>query len=305
MLALRKQLPAAVASLKSAHPIALLSLVFFFAWNQVATLAWRLLLRATGVSPLPLAGLVRLRIEAQAVNQVVPTAGVAGEALRTVRAGRPSDVAAASLATLLDNVCGTVSGLAFATGALAFHLQTRGAERRLQALMVTAVVALVVLLLAVWVPFYAVPRVLPSLSATGWLRRLAAPFAERQPEMHRALRDAVGLRFAERLIAVGEIYVVFYAVGAPVSLGSAALISAVLVAVSFSVFFSPGQLGFAEAATAATGVLVGVSAAHGLAAALLRRVRQLSVCALGAVSLVVRRRASRTEPEARPAGRVK
>ena len=123
-------------------------------------------------------------------------------------------------------------------------------------------------------------------------------------EHEATLRDAVGLRFAERLIAVGEIYVVFYAVGAPVSLGSAALISAVLVAVSFSVFFSPGQLGFAEAATAATGVLVGVSAAHGLAAALLRRVRQLSVCALGAVSLVVRRRASRAQPEARPAGRV-
>jgi uncharacterized membrane protein YbhN (UPF0104 family) len=299
-VSLWKQIPAAADALKKTHPVALFVLVFFVAWNQVATLAWRALLRATGAAPAPLRDLVRLRIEAQAVNQVVPSAGVAGEALRAVRAGGRRNVGASSLATILDNVCGTISGLVFAVGVFAFHLTSRGGEGRLHALMAGVAAALVLLTVAVVLPFYVAPRVLPYLSRTSSLRWLVTPFAERASEMQRALRDATALRFVERLLAVGEVYVVFHAVGAPMPLGDAAMVSAVLVTLSFAVFFSPGQLGVAEAAMAAVSVFLGFSAAQGLAAALLRRARQLIVCLIGGVSLLLHKYSRESEAPARP-----
>ena len=99
----------------------------------------------------------------------------------------------------------------------------------------------------------------------------------------------MGLRFGERLLAVGEISVVYHAVGAPISLIIAALISAVFVMVSFVIFFLPGQLGAAEAAAASVAAMLGIPAALGLSAALLRRARQLAVCVLG-VSFILARR---------------
>src|SRR6185503_17089665 len=98
LIPFHEQLPAAIAAVGKAHPVALLSLPLFFVWNQLATLAWRGLLRSVGATPVPLGNLVRLRIEAQAVNQLVPTGGVAGEALRAVRGAGGGDLGPASLA---------------------------------------------------------------------------------------------------------------------------------------------------------------------------------------------------------------
>jgi uncharacterized membrane protein YbhN (UPF0104 family) len=284
----REHLPAAISAVGKAHPIAFASIPIFFLWNQLATLAWRGLLRGVGASPVALGELVRLRIEAQAVNQLVPTAGVAGEALRAVRAAGGRDVGPASLATVLDNVAGLMSGLAFAACALAFHLHTRSGESSLRALMVSVAGALVFSIASAFAMLRLAPRWLPHLSETNPLRALVGPLQNRVLDIRRTFRKAVALRLLERLVAVGETYAVFHAVGAPVSVSGAALISAVLVAVSFIAFFSPGQLGAAEAATAIVSGVLGFSAAVGLSAALLRRARQLLVCALGLVSMALR-----------------
>jgi uncharacterized membrane protein YbhN (UPF0104 family) len=288
LIPFRDQLPTAVASLRKAQPIALLSLPFFFVWNHLATLAWRALLRGAGANPVALGELVRVRIEAQAVNQLVPTAGVAGEALRAFRAAGGRNLAAASLATFLDNVAGLVSGLVFAGCAFALHLQTRSGGSMIRALTVSVAAALALLIVAAILLLYLGPRWLPRLPATSRLRAVIEPFADRSLDIRHTFRTAVGLRFLERVVAVGESYAVFHAVGAPVSIAGAALVSGVLVAVSFVAFFSPGQLGAAEAATAVIGVVLGFPAALGLSAALLRRVRQLVVCALGLISIMAR-----------------
>ena len=222
------------------------------------------------------------------MNQLVPTAGVAGEALRAVRAAGGRDVGPASLATVLDNVAGLMSGLVFAASALALHLHTRSGAGLLRALMVSVAGALALSLVSAFVLFHFAPRWLPRLSASNPLRGLVGPFRERVLDIRHTFRNAVGLRLLERLVSIGETYAVFHAVGAPISLSGAALVSAVLVAVSFVAFFSPGQLGAAEAATAVTSAALGFSAAIGLSAALLRRARQLFVCALGLVSMLAR-----------------
>lgn len=297
-VALQRQLPEAVRGVLRAHPIALAAVGLFFVWNHVATLAWRALLRATSDSVPSLTELTRLRIEAQAVNQVVPSAGVAGEALRTVRAARGPDVAPAALATALDNVAGTLAGLGFALPvgiiALAGHAAsgTIGIESALLALGLS----LALLGGATAAFFHLVPEWLPRLSPGSRLYRLLAPFTDRNRVVRRAFVRALGLRFVERVVAIGEVYVLFHAVGAPISIAESALISALLVVVSFAAFFVPGQLGAAEAATTAVSSFLGIPPAVGLSAALLRRARQLFVCVLGLASFFGRRRATNRAP---------
>lgn len=289
--ALRRQLPAAARQVAHTHPVALLSIVFFFVWNHVATLAWRSLLRATGAREPALRELVRIRIEAQAVNQLVPAAGVAGEALRAVRAAGTNDLGPAALATALDNVASIIAGLGFAlpAGMVAFGFRAQALRSEIGAGLFGLGFALVLLLGAVALPFQFAPRWLPRLTPTTPLRKLLTPFADRKLAVRGAFYRAVALRFVERVIAIGEIYVVFRAVGAPVSFVDATLVSALLVIVSFTAFFLPGQLGAAEAAAATVSVFLGFPAAQGLAAALLRRGRQLFVSLLGVASILARR----------------
>jgi uncharacterized membrane protein YbhN (UPF0104 family) len=102
------------------------------------------------------------------------------------------------------------------------------------------------------------------------------------------------------VIAIGETYVVFRAVGASISIVDAAFVSAVLVIVSLTVFFVPGQLGASEAAVAASSAVIGLPASVGLSAALLRRARQLLVCVVGLVFLLMRKHSSRRLDSAKP-----
>jgi uncharacterized membrane protein YbhN (UPF0104 family) len=292
LFAFRERLPAVLRALAHAHPVALVVLPLFFVWNQIATIAWRLLLRATGVITPPLRELVRLRIEAQAVNQLVPSGGVAGEALRAVRAGGKEGWSPAALATALDNVAATIAGLAFALplGIVALAFRRDPSRDGAVTGLVAVSCSLVLLIGAIFVPFRFAPAWLSRLAPNSPTRKLLVPFAARTSEVRRAFRDALGLRFVERVVGLFETYVVFRAVDAPISIGGAALVSAVLVIVSFTVFFVPGQLGAAEAATAAAAGLLGIPVELGLSASLLRRARQLAVCLLGVVSLCLRGR---------------
>lgn len=286
----RQRLPAVLRALAHARPVALVALPLFFVWNHIATIAWQLLLRSTGVSTPPFRELVRLRIEAQAVNQLVPSAGVAGEALRAVRAAGKEAVSPAALATGLDNVAATIAGLAFALPLGIVALAFRGDPNRDGAVtgLVAVSCSLVILVAAVAVPFHFAPSWVSRLPPNSAARKLLVPFSARTSEVRRAFRDALGLRFVERVLGLFETYVVFRAVDAPISIGGAALVSAALIIVSLTVFFVPGQLGAAEAATVAASSLLGIPVELGLSAALLRRARQLAVCLLGVVSLCLR-----------------
>lgn len=284
--ALRDEVREAWPALRGVHPVALLALPLFLAWNQLATLSWQRLLGALGVRP-PLTDLVRFRIEAQAVNQVVPAAGLAGEALRVARAAGPGQVGSASTATALDNAAGTLSGLLFASGAVLLHSSARrGALGSVPA----AALAIVLVLAAVALPFWLAPRIVRRFPGR-LVNDLFGAFVERPREVRRAFQQAVALRLGERVLGAGEIYVAFHATGYPVSAWDAALVAAALVLVSFLAFFLPGQLGAAEATGAAVASLIGLPAAAGLSAVLVRRARQLVVCAVGGASLLFRARA--------------
>lgn len=280
-------------SLVTIRPEALLVLPLFLLWNQVASVAWQGLLSALDVRT-RLGDLVRLRIEAQAVNQVVPAAGLAGEALRVARSAGPGEVGAASTATALDNAAGLLSGLVFAIGATLAH---SSAERRLLGPILASLVGMVLVLGLVALPFVLAKSVLLRFR-TGSLRRAFEPFADKPVVVRRAFARAVGLRVIERLLGALEIWVALAATGHRVSVWDAAFVAAALVLVSFAAFFVPGQLGAAEVTGAAAATLVGLPAAAGLSAVLVRRGRQLVVCVGGAISLALRARGATPEREA-------
>ncbi len=298
LVALRRQLPPAFRTLSEARPVALLALVFFVVWNHAATLAWRRLLRVMGVTGASVGQLVRFRLESQAVNQVVPAAGLAGEALRTVRVGGVEKLGPASVATALDNVIGAIAGLAFAALAVLVYVVARSNGSTLVPLLAGSVLALAVVVLGSRAPFRIAPRLYPRLRDGSRAKRLLEPFARRPAELGSAFRYALGLRFLERVLTVGETYVAFRATGTDVSIADAALVTGVLVVVSLAVFFLPGQIGAAEAAAASIGVFLGLPATAGLSAALVRRARQLTVCLVGVVSLWVRDRERKSERRA-------
>lgn len=287
-VSLRSEFPEVGETLRNAQPVALLCVPLFLIWNHAAALAWARLLHAAGVSGIGLARLARLRIEAQAVNQVVPSAGLAGEVFRTTFAAGPSQLGSASVATALDNVAGTIAGLVFAITAVALHLFERSGPSELGPLALYGMVALILVLVLAALPFVFASRWLVLLTAKSSLRDTVEIFSSHAATLRRALRDAVALRFLERALGVVEIWILFRATGATLSVTEAALISAVIVLVSIAAFFVPGQLGVAEAAVSSAAVLLGFPAALGLSAALLRRARQLLVCAAGIISLLLR-----------------
>ena len=83
LLVSRQALVTATLTLTHLKSIALLALLAFALWTLASAVAWRALLASSGIRKTPRLGhLWLIRLEAQAVNLVLPLAGVGGEALR-------------------------------------------------------------------------------------------------------------------------------------------------------------------------------------------------------------------------------
>jgi uncharacterized membrane protein YbhN (UPF0104 family) len=207
-----------------------------------------------------------------------------------------------ALATALDNVAGAIAGLGFAVpvGFAVLFFRARAPRTEMNARLVMVAAAFALLMLIMVLSFRLAPWFLARIPSEHPLRKWLAPIDTRSSALKKAFGRTVLLRFIERLIATGETYVVFRAVGASISIVDAAFVSAVLVIVSLTVFFVPGQLGASEAAVAASSAFIGLPVSVGLSAALLRRARQLLVCVVGLLFLLVRRHSSQRLDSAKP-----
>jgi hypothetical protein len=274
--------------LRDARPTILWVVPLFLLWNHVAAVGWRTVLSVVVPDDrLPSSfRLGVLRIQSQAVNAVLPTAGLGGEVLRAALAVRAEKrlLPGAMTATALDNVAGTVAGLAFAVPSLFFVLARHG-DAPFQALFASALAALAAIVVLSNLPFYLAPRVLARVTSKSMLTRLLDPFATRRQSVARAFRRDVAWRLLERVLGAVEVFIAFHALGVDVSPIDAAAVSATFVVVSFVVFVIPGQLGVAELSATFVGTMLGVPPSVGLAVALLRRSRQWLVCAAGLVLL--------------------
>ncbi len=221
------------------------------------------------------------------VAALVPISGV-GAALVAVRllmqAGLGADMAAASL--VVDATMEMVSQTIFTMLGLGLLIAAAPWSRALSA--ITAGLLISILALAA---FIASQRGGALRLLDSGLARLArrwprlAPLTEaslhdRLMRLHRRRRAALVaglLHLVAWLLGAGEVWLVLYAFGRPVSAATCVIVESLTMAARSAGFLVPGALGVQEAALLAVGGLVGLSAEAAMIVAVVKRLRDIAV----------------------------
>lgn len=248
------------------------------------TAGWRAFLPAAHHAPVSL--LLPMRWIGVAVNGLLPVAQVGGELVRTRllhRSGVPAAPAGASV--VVDLTVGLGTQVLFVGLGLALLLAAGGARTGLAE--VTLGVIVLSLVLAVFLLaqreglFLRLARLLEQVSGgRAWLR-LTGGAAALDREILACYRRGRNLVAGAALRMVGwlwgsvEIWVAFYLVGHPIGLAEAVILESVAQGVRSAGFAIPGGLGMQEGGLVLAAVWLGIPAELALAAALIKRAREL------------------------------
>jgi hypothetical protein len=243
----RAPILAALRSVSRLDPSALLALPLFWLWNHAAATGWRGLIGVADDEPRPSSlRLTIVRIEAQALNLVLPLASIGGDVLRsTLIARRRGGLATSASAVVLDSTAAAVAGLLFAAVGVGLRWDVLPLSRgwQIAALAVGLVLAaalgrLPLLLgrLAGW------RRIDPGSRTARALQAFVLPRARLTP----AFRAAVAWHLVERTLGALEVLVLAHALGLPLGLRDAVFASAVMTGFTLFLFFIPAQAGAAE-----------------------------------------------------------
>lgn len=301
LLASRQALVTATATLVHLKAIALLALLAFALWTLASAIAWRALLVSSGIRKKPGIGhLWLIRFEAQAVNLVLPLAGVGGEALRVSALRQNTHQGTASTASVILDVTTEVAAC-FLFAALGTLVGWHALRHLPVGLWVAGVATSIALALGAWFAPTLLPRVARWSIWGHWTRRLR----ELAVVMKRGRRSGMGLSFVwhmvERLLIASEAYIYAHALGLPMTLLGAIFATALLTLLGSILFFIPGQIGAAEGGLVLGMLGLGFAISDGLALALARRLRQLLVGVVGIVILLLTAGVRALSPAAEPA----
>jgi uncharacterized membrane protein YbhN (UPF0104 family) len=266
--------------------VVVLVLPLFVFWNWLAALGWLDLHRMFTHGPAPSAWKLSLvRLQAQAVNLVLPLASVGGEVLRaTILSRRNGQVAGTTSAVVLDKIADAAAGVAFAIIGI-----TIGFGHGIDVLAIVVLASMLVLFVG------GLPFLLRGHG--GRLGRVIArhrnelsPIIDSPGLVSRSFYRALGWHMLERILMAGEIYLAMRAVGINVGVVDAVFVAAMMTAYSLVFFFIPGQVGAIEAGIVSAFTSLGLPPTTGLTVALVRRARQLGTIAVGTILFVVGKR---------------
>jgi len=119
--------------------------------------------------------------------------------------------------------------------------------------------------------------------------RALAGFYRTQP---RRLLLSLGFNFLGWCVRAGELWLMLFFLGAPVSVSLALIIEAFMAGIGFATFFLPTDVGVEESGTVAVFLALGLSGGTALSLALVRRIREAAWTALGLLVLAWTRRPS-------------
>ena len=261
-------------------------LVPYFAPSLVlAALAWRTLMPPAarpGMGPILLGNWI-----GTSVNWLLPVAQVGGDVARAVwLARRRGSGAAIGASVLIDK---TVLALVQALiGLLGVGLLLSVVEGERLAL---AAGGFSIVLLGLLYVFYRLQTggIFSRLAAGGGRLTggLPASLTSGAAALDSAVREiyaargrvatAVALRFSSRIIIAGEVWLILYFMGHPISIVEALVLETLAQTVRAAAFVMPGAFGVQEAGFMIFGALVGVPTDHPLAVSLAKRVRELAV----------------------------
>ncbi|MCH6588608.1 MAG: flippase-like domain-containing protein [Proteobacteria bacterium] len=268
--------------------------VYFTAF-LVDTASWQLMLPSVRLDAPWLYRLWKVRMVGEALNLVVPVGSLGGEPVKAVLLKRAHAIGyregAASL--FIAKTVNLLALVAFSAVGFALMLQV---EALPGAYVLAAGAGLAALGFGI-IGFYAVQRwgaasyLVRRLAAWRFGRRLEGllehihevddhfeRFYARQPARFAA---ALALALANWLIGMGEIVVIMWFLGAPVTLAEAWLIETVAQLVRVGTFFIPASLGATEAAMVLVYEALAGAPSLGFAVALIRRARELLWIAWG------------------------
>lgn len=291
----REGIGLALAACMDLDPIVILVVPLFVLWNWIASFAWRDLHQMLTQGGAPSAwNLSLIRLQAQAVNLVVPLASVGGEVLRaSTLSRRCGQLAGTTSAVVLDKLSDGAAGVAFALfGVLIGFGQGIDGD--------TASVVVLACMLIIFVG--GLPLLLRGHG--GLLGRLIArhrsslaPLFDSPGLVSRTSYRALAWHLLERLLTAGEIYLAMVAAGIDAGVLDAVYIAAMMTAYSLVFFFIPGQVGAIEAGIVSAFISLGLPITAGLTVALVRRARQLVTISAGVLVFFVSEREDRA-PEA-------
>jgi glycosyltransferase 2 family protein len=256
------------------------------------TLAWRRTFSTA--PPVGLAHLFWVRLAGTAVNQVTPTATIGGEVVKVMLLRpyvRTSEAAASIIAARMSYAIGQAAlvlvGFATLLGRLENAPELAFAIVLGFALTVAGVFAFVVLqhrgfftaLVDVAARLGFGASVLERLRAgSGALdQRLAVLYRERPG----AFAASVAWHFASQLVSLVQLFLVLVWLGTPTALATCLAIEAFALVIDSALFFVPARLGVQEGGRVLVFTTLGLSAATGLAVALILRLTQLALAGLG------------------------
>jgi len=264
-------------------------LPLFCVWNLAAAMGWRATLPSPSTPPSVLR-LTLVRIEAQALNLLLPLASVPGDVLRAslLAAELPDGRWRGATSVALDTAANISSALLFSLlGVGVWWAAGRGDARAL--ILVGALLigwlAFLELLPALVVRLARSRRVAPDSSLGRVLAELAAA-----PVRRRSLRRATLWHLLERALTAVEIAVLARGLGVRLGPWGALFSTALMTAFTLVFAFVPAQAGAVEGALSIAFGALGYPTSAGLGVALVRRGRQLLSCGLGLLLLAFERR---------------
>ena len=263
--------------------------LIYFAEFIADCLTWQIALVGVPLNPTWLYRAWKVRMVGEVFNTVIPAAGVGGEPLKAELLKRHYGVdyrdGAASI--IVAKTVNMIALVLFLAGGLVLTVASPALPDSFDVLAGAAMAALV----AGTGVFYAAQRFELSSRLGAWLgarpigRPLSSALAHIADTDAKLIRFYVGhrLRFAAAvglglvnwLLGVLEVYVTMHFLGHPVSLADAWIIEAGAQLVRVGVFFVPAGIGVQEGAFALICAALTGSPALGVAAALVRRVREV------------------------------
>ncbi len=278
-------------------------------WTVIACLdarGWRCTLPAAAVRRVPFRSLVLVRMAGEAINSLTPTAAVGGEPLKAhlLRAwGVPASDSLASI--VIAKTALTVSQSFFivlGVAALCLRSERRGLGIGLVALLLLALAGFTAALVRL-------QRRRPVTTAWGWARRLAPRsrlLTRFEPSAHAidarlgqfyrleptAFWRASSWHLCGWLLGVGEVFLVMFLIGAPVTWLDALVIESLSQPIRAAAVVIPGGLGTQEWGGVALCRLLGMGEGEAATLWLLKRGRELVFDGVGLLYLVRRSRFS-------------
>lgn len=257
--------------------------------------AWLMTMRSLPVRVMWIFRFWMVRMVGEAVNNATPLAGMGGEPVKAAILNRTYGIGYGdSFASIV------LARTTFLIGLIPFLLIGFGLlllEPDVGKAFTWAAGAGLIGLCAGICAFFAIQRLRLTSRSGGWLARLFArprlkalfekvgEFEDRLIEFYTDAPGRFGatviLSFVNWALGAVEVWIAFYLLGAPITFAEAWIIEAIVQVVRVGAFFVPLAIGTQEGAfTVVVGALTG-NPALGVAAAVLRRIRELAVLSAG------------------------